>query len=238
MSHSSTKRGLWSDESLRGAVRAVIIGGKSKKGAAKQYGIPRGTLQRHIKKAVSGEGVMKVLGRPTLLTKEQEDQLTSLILDMEARLYGLCTDDVRRIVFSYCEKNNIRSDFNRETKMAGKKWLRLFLQRKNELSIRMPENTSMQRAVGFNKVKVGIFFDVLEKVLYNSDGTRAVPQTNIYNVDESGYTVCQKLQRIVAKKEKRMSAFRLVLSAARILRWFAVCQHTRCTYHRCLSSRE
>lgn len=61
----------------------------------------------------------------------------------------------------------------------------------------------MQRAVGFNKVKVGIFFNVLETVLYNSDGTRAVPQTNIYNVDESGYTVCQKPQRIVAKKGKK-----------------------------------
>lgn len=203
MSHSSRKRGIWSEESHRSAVRAVIIAGKSKKGAAKQYGIPRGTLQRHINKAASGKGVVKVLGRPTLLTREQEEELTHLILDMEARLYGLCTDDVRRIVFLYCEKNNIHNDFNIETKMAGKKWLRLYLQRNSELSIRMPEKTSMQRAVGFNKVKVGIFFNVLEKVLYNSDGTRAVPQTNIYNVDESGYTVCQKPQRIVAKKGKK-----------------------------------
>lgn len=120
MSHPSRKRGFWSEESLRSAVHAVIVAGKSKKGAAKEYGIPRGTLQRHINKAVSGEGIVKVLGRPTLLTKEQEEELTHLILDMEARLYGLCTNDVRRIVFLYCEKNNIHNDFNIETKMAGK----------------------------------------------------------------------------------------------------------------------
>jgi len=201
---SSTKRrGLWTNNSLRSAVLAVVQGGKSKKLAAKEYGIPRGTLQRHIKKAADGQGVAKVLGRPTLLTAEMEEELVSLILDMEARLYGFSTDSVRRIVYSYCEKNNIQNNFNAETKMAGKKWLKLFLRRNSELSVRMPEKTSMQRAVGFNKVKVGIFFDVLEKVLYNRDGTRAVPPTNIYNVDESGYTVCQKPQRIIAKKGKK-----------------------------------
>lgn len=200
---STSRRGLWSEQSLRSAVLAVVQGGKSKKMAAKQYGIPRGTLQRHIKKAASGQGVSKVLGRPTLLTAEQEEELTNLILDMEARLYGLYTEDVRHIMYSYCERNNIPNNFNPDTKMAGKKWLKLFLRRNRELSVRMPEKISMQRAVGFNKVKVGIFFDVLEKVLYHRDGTRAVPPTNIYNVDESGYTVCQKPQRIVAKRGKK-----------------------------------
>lgn len=41
---SAKKRGQWSDYSLKRAVSAVLLSGMSKKKAAKQYGIPRGTL--------------------------------------------------------------------------------------------------------------------------------------------------------------------------------------------------
>ena len=84
------------------------------------------------------------------------------------------------------------------------KWMRLFLRRNPELSVSLSEKTSMQRALGFNKVKVDKFFDVLGKVIFGEDGTRRVPPTNIYNVDESGYTVvCQKPQHILAKRGKK-----------------------------------
>lgn len=47
---SVKKRGQWSEYSLKLAVAAVLQSGMSKKKSAKQYSIPRGTLQRHIKK--------------------------------------------------------------------------------------------------------------------------------------------------------------------------------------------
>jgi len=81
--------------------------------------------------------------------------------------------------------------------MAGSKWIRLFLRHTN-LAIRLPERTSMQRAAGFNKAKVEICIFVLKKFLFSVDGIRAIPATNIHNVDESGFTVCQKHQHIIA----------------------------------------
>ena len=44
-------RGKWSQQSLAAAVLAVLMENCSKKKAATIYGIPRGTLQRYIKKA-------------------------------------------------------------------------------------------------------------------------------------------------------------------------------------------
>jgi len=44
------KRGQWNEYSLKLAVAAVLQNGMSKKKSAKQYSIPRGTLQRHVKK--------------------------------------------------------------------------------------------------------------------------------------------------------------------------------------------
>jgi len=44
---------------------------------------------------------------------------------------------------------------------------------------------------------------VLEKVCLNESGERIIPYTNIYNVDESGFTCVQKPQKSVATKGKK-----------------------------------
>jgi len=112
---------------MKHAVHAVLISGMSKKKAAPLYNVPRGTLQRHIKKAKNGEGVQKQLGRHTILTCDQEEELAQRLVDMEARLYGLTPEDVRRIVYQFCEVNMIKHPFSHQKQMAGRKWLMCFL---------------------------------------------------------------------------------------------------------------
>ena len=72
-----------------------------------------------------------------------------------------------------------------------------------ELSLRTPEKTSMQWAVGFNKTKVSRFFELLEKQLFNENGSRKISAQNMYNIDETGVTICQKPQKIVDKKGQK-----------------------------------
>jgi len=120
---------------------------------------------------------------------------------MESRLYGLSVEDVRKIVYTFCKKNNIPG-FSDDEQMAGRKWMNSFMKRHPELSLRTPEKTSVQRAVGFNKAKVRRFFELLEKQLFNEDGSRKIPAQHMYNVDETGITICQKPQKI-GKKEKK-----------------------------------
>lgn len=196
-------RAAWSEEDLKRAVSLVIVNGKSNVQASKKFGIPLETLRRKVLIARAGGGVQKKLGRPTVMSAEDENQLAVLILQMESQLYGLSPVEVRRVVYQYCVKNNIQNDFNEETKMAGRYWLDGFLSRHEEISIRQAEPTSIHRAIGFNKAKVEKFFDVLRHVLFIEDENRKIPPENIYNVDESGFTICQKTGKILAKKGKK-----------------------------------
>jgi hypothetical protein len=202
MDHDVVRRAQWTSVSLKHAVNAVTSHGLSKRAAALRYGVPRGTLQRHIKRAMEGLGVERKLGRSCILTCEQED-LASRILDMEARLYGLSSEDIRRLVYKFCVKYKIKHNFNDEKCIVGRKWLKCFLRRHPELSIRMPEKTSLARATGFNKAKVDIYFNTLQNELFDEEGSRKIQPANIFNVDETGITICQKAQRIVGKKGKR-----------------------------------
>ena len=196
-------RGLWDERNLKHAVNAVLQCGMSKKRASVVYKIPRATLIRHVDGANKGRGVEKRLGRPQLLSEEEELELSTLIQDMESRLYGLTEFDIKKIVYSYCCKKRIKTQFNDENKVAGRVWMRGFMKRHPELSFRKPEAVSIQRAIGFNAQKVGRFYNLLEETVYKETGERKVPACNIFNVDESGFTIVQKPCRIIAKKGKK-----------------------------------
>ena len=126
-----------------------------------------------------------------------------IIMDMETRLFGITPSDVKHLVFKYCKKNGIKTPFNKETEAAGDDWLRGFLSRNKDVSVRTPEAVSMQRAVGFNRSKVDPFYKNLKKILFSKEEDRLIPVDNISNVDESGFTICQKPQKILAKRGKK-----------------------------------
>lgn len=204
---SSCKRGKygnWENLQLQKAVKAVLVDKLSKKKASTTFNVPRATLQRYINECKTDGGVAKKnMGRPTTLTSEQEDDLSSVIQDMERRMYGLTPENVKKIVYSYCVKNHIGHSFNARYQQAGKKWLRLFFNGHPELSLRKPEGTSLHRALGYNKSKVKEFERVLHSELFDENGNRRIPAENIFNVDETGVTVNQKPRKIIATKGKR-----------------------------------
>ena len=88
-------------------------------------------------------------------------------------------------------------------KIAGRKWFKLFMKRHQELSVRSPEPTSIQRAQGFNRSKVEHFFNVLKSTVCDENGSVVIPAENVYNADESGFSVCHKPKKIIANRGKR-----------------------------------
>ena len=131
-------------------------------------------------------GVSKLnIGRPTTLTNEQEENLADMLIDMARKLFGLSPKVVRQLVYSYCEANKIQHRFSVKQKAAGKEWLDGFLQRHKNLSVQVAEATSLQRAAGFNKVKVERFYNELQSVMFDTEGKQLIPGVNVFNVDES-----------------------------------------------------
>ncbi|XP_030762742.1 uncharacterized protein LOC115887452 [Sitophilus oryzae] len=158
---ASNKRQQWNEEDMR---RAII----------------NTTLRRRLEKQDSSKGYLG--GRKATFSKAIENEIAGHIIEMEIRFFGLTSKDLRRMVFEVAEKNKIKHCFNREVKLAGWKWVRGFLKRNPQISLRSPESTSLARAQAFNKPNIEAYFNALSNILeqYNF-----LPE-NIYNMDESG----------------------------------------------------
>jgi len=102
--------------------------------------------------------------------------------------YGVTITDVRKAAYEFTERNNIKHSFNKDRKIAGKKWFYNFMRRHRNISLRQPESTSLARCKGFNRENVFGFFDILEKTI----DEHMLDATKIFNVDESGFSTVQK----------------------------------------------
>ena len=196
-------RAQWNVVTMQNAVDKVINDSWSMKRVAREYSVPRLTLRRHVMKAQRGLPCVKKLGRTAVLTPDQENELVDLILTMVKRMFGLTQMDIRRLVFSYCEQNKIKHFFSQKVRAAGRDWFEAFLRRHPNLTTRTPEPTSIQRVIGFNSAKAAKFLKMLGEILFDSNGQRVIPVTHIYNVDESGYSICHKPPKVVAQKGQR-----------------------------------
>ncbi|XP_065642522.1 uncharacterized protein LOC136074146 [Hydra vulgaris] len=116
--------------------------------------------------------------------------------------FGLRIDDLLRLAFDIAEANNITHNFNKQTRMAGKKWYYAFMQRHPQLSLRGPESTSIARAQGFNKERVQSFFNLLSKLCMEEKLT----PDRLYNMDETSLSTVQdgQIKIISARGKKRV----------------------------------
>lgn len=120
---------------------------------------------------------------------------------IDQRYYGLRWVDIRHLCFQLVLANSLAHAFNIGKEVAGKKWLRGFLKRHPELSLRRPEGLSLNRTKSFNPESVAsFFFDIyekeMEKIKFNP--------LRVFNVDETGLTVVQhKHSRVISLKGKK-----------------------------------
>ena len=73
------------------------------------------------------------------------------------------------------------------------------MKRHPEILLCLPEATSLARASGFNKNQINAFCNLLTKTVEENN----IYANHIYNMDESGISVVQKMTKILAKKGKR-----------------------------------
>lgn len=196
-----TSRRKWNKADMLNAVTAVQEKKLGYKRAARLYSVPRATLKDYVKSPQDAIEKLKTkLGRPSTLPPHVEDELKKYCLQMDSHFYGLTAGDLSRMAYELAIRNNLPNPFSKDTKKAGRKWIRLFFKRHPELSMRKPQNLSMARIQGFSKTNVDYFFKILapqlEKIQFDA--------TRVFNVDESGISVVQhKSSRIVTAKAKK-----------------------------------
>ena len=173
---------------------AAVRNNESVRGAAEKFGIPRATLQRHLKNTVQRPGK---LGRfRPVFDSVFEEQLTEHCLKMQKRFYGLSIKQCRKLAFDLAEKNRLKHSFSKTEKMAGVDWMSSFLKRHPELSLREPEPTSLSRATGFNRVQVNSFSALLKEEIDKN----SITADRIFNMDETGVSTVHDPGKIIALK--------------------------------------
>lgn len=116
------KYGQWEEDDMSRAIDAARNGDMSVNEAARTYGVPRATLQRHLagKNSFAVEE-KKFIGSTPDLPAEVEDELVSHVLKLEECMFGITSKDMRVLAFEIAERNGIPHRFNTEKKNCWKK---------------------------------------------------------------------------------------------------------------------
>lgn len=197
-----TNRVPASPDRMEKAVNEVVAGHKLRTTATK-YGVDKMTLRRYVVKfREKGDDTNFVpnFKCSQIFTDDEEKLLAQYLLDASRMNYGLTTKDTRQFAYMYAVENGKKVNQNWFTnKVASRDWLRGFMFRNKNLSLRTPEPTSLARATAFNQHTVGEFFELLKDVLsrYNFG-----PET-IYNYDETGVQTVHKPSKIISEKGQR-----------------------------------
>lgn len=115
--------------------------------------------------------------------------------------YGLSTKMVRQLAYDMVIYNKlpVRQSWVVEEKV-GLQWLHRFVHRNKQMSIWKPEACSLSRLTSFNTTNVDLFFSDLKNILENNP--LLCNRSRIYNLDETGLTIVQKPQKVIATRGK------------------------------------
>ena len=177
-----------------------VDSGKTIRQAAKDHGLCHVSLHRRLKKREQGEApCMGYSKHAQVFGQHQEQELARYVTWSAELRYDLTPVEVRQLAYQCGEKFAIRMPPSwSENRQAGEDWFSGFRER-YQFSLRKAENTSLGRAIGFNKPAVDLFFDNLENVLSRQN----FGPHQIYNVDETGMSKVPKSSKVVAKTGTR-----------------------------------
>lgn len=82
--------------------------------------------------------------------------------------YGCTPNQIKRAAFKYAEALMLKHNFNTDSRLAGRVWFDGFVTR-NNISVRKPEATSINRVTAFNRTEVQQFYKLLEEVMENTN---------------------------------------------------------------------
>lgn len=185
-----TRKSNYKPEFLLNAVRAVQSGKLSMRKASEQYGVPYTTLNDKLKNKYKNK-----IGGQTALSSNEEKQLVEGVLCCAKWGFPLRNKDIRNIVQTYLNRKG-RVEKRFQDNRPGLEWVRSFLNRNKELTVRMRENVKRARAA-VSRSTVTDYFNNLEVSL------NGVPHTNIINYDETNFCDDPGQEKVIVKRGTR-----------------------------------
>lgn len=212
-------KGGWDAANMHRAVQDVLNKTMSERKAADVYCVKRSTLKRRLKEARQmPDGSQLCLTRSVayhkssmkIFTADEEKLLVDYCLRASKMGYGLSPIKLRKLAYEYASKLEKRLPHSRqgrrnpwdENQQAGQDWLRAFMRRHQELSVRKPEPTAIGRMSAFNKHNVDLFYRNLHEVL----DKYKFQAKDIWNCDETGVTTVQVPEHVIAGRGERQVA--------------------------------
>lgn len=196
----SKKRQRPTAAKIEEAVKEVINHGHSINKTALVFGISRAYLAKIVKKAKSNDNVSYVhcpnIGNKRIFSLTQEELLASYLKTASKMCHGLTKKQTRELAFQYAQANSICPTKWEVDKIATAEWLRGFMTRHKDLSVRKPESTSLSRATSFNKTNVGTFFSNLTNIFQKFHFSPHM----IFNADETGCSTVSAPPKIIATR--------------------------------------
>lgn len=207
-----TNIGSIDENIMKDAVKNVVQYNKPLNTVAREFSIPRTTLRRYVQKCNNKEidwdndipstipSMKPNYDVRRIFTNDEELKICNYIKISSKLHHGLTPTTSRKLIYevAIANKKKIPDSWLR-TSSAGKDFLTSFLKRHQNLSIRIPEATSLARSMAFNKPVIDKFFNDLEDlyVRYKFEPDR------IYNMDETALTTVQGITKILAEKGQK-----------------------------------
>ncbi|CAG8835093.1 13928_t:CDS:1, partial [Cetraspora pellucida] len=141
-------------------------------------------------------GVPKRPGPPTILTAEEENELVGYCLNMQQIGFGLTKEAVNTMVVQILKEKN-KNQLN--IKSPSDQWWKRFMRDHSQLSFRVPQELSKARAAKCNPVVIQDHFRKLEQLI----NKYSLTSDRIWNMDESGFNISSRLQKVLAQKGSR-----------------------------------
>ena len=114
--------------------------------------------------------------------------------------FPLTIKHVCQLAFQYMHVNNIDGFNDNKNNQAGRKWLKGFLKRHPEITLRTAKNLSIAHAMGANPTVISKWFSLLEEI---KTKFRILSPCQIWSGDETGIQNVPKEVKVLGVKKIR-----------------------------------
>ena len=166
------RRENYTAEQVKEAVTAVKAGLSLRK-ASEEYGVPKSTIKDHL---VEGHG--DTIGRPTVLTEEEEVLIVERVMLLGDWGFPMTPRDLCHFVKAYLDRRGEVTRF--KDNLPTYKWVQSFLGRHKVLSERKANPIKRARA-GVSRQDVRDFF------VHFTKSAEGVAKENMFNYDETNF---------------------------------------------------